>query len=253
MDPVSIYLQKYVNTLCIGKKVLEIGCGKESIFSVDKGKYKMLILVDKDKNHLSSWSKNRKKNQYFCIADFNYLPFRNENIDTVVSKHSLHHSFNIKKTLRSIWGCLKSNGRIILLEPCKGTFVSSFTTLRNMNDSPFENERVYSCLEWSRLFTKCNFKKLNFQNTFSLWLSHLIYASKDDPYIRQLTGHAKLLVIASSYTFKPLVKWISSILNLWMKLWGYPPVIPHFYSKSILGFEYYECLMEGSKKQSIIC
>ncbi len=208
----------------------------------------MLILVDIDKGNLSDWSKNRKKGQYFCVADFNYLPFKNESIDMVIAKHSLHHSFDIKKTLRSIWRCLKSKGKIISLEPCKGTFVSRFITLRNMNDSPFENENVYSYRAWSKLFTKCNFRNLYFQNTFSLWIRHFIYASIDDPYITQLTGHAKLFVIFSRNTFRSTLIWLSSILNIWMRLWGYPPIIPHFYSKSILGFEYYECLMEGSKK-----
>jgi ubiquinone/menaquinone biosynthesis C-methylase UbiE len=94
--------------------LLDIGCG-DGGFTLLFSLYANLA-VGVDIIAHKRWRKIRAEKIQFIVADARYLPFRNECIDIIFEKDSLHHIENHQKVVNQISQVLRIHGTAILIE-----------------------------------------------------------------------------------------------------------------------------------------
>ncbi len=135
-----------------GESVLEIGA--DSCWSVAKFARKGCNCVALDINHhlIVSDLFMQEYGVYFerVVADMNRLPFQDDSFDVVFCSQVLHHSTDLRGTMKEIARVLKPGGRLALFsEPMFGLLFSWRKLLygREARKLGIE-ERIYSIGEW---------------------------------------------------------------------------------------------------------
>lgn len=109
----------------IGKTVLEIGCGNGKISSLLANGTKLYTGIDPDEKAIRE-AKEEYDNVDFRIGNGESLVFEESLFDLVLFTLSLHHQ-NSAVALKEAFRVLKTNGKLIIIEPSvKGEFQQFF-------------------------------------------------------------------------------------------------------------------------------
>lgn len=110
---------KYILNVVVGKNVLEVGCGRGLLVK---------NLVDRNKNlEISACDMVlgndlfRAKGVKYFEADMESLPFKDKLFDTVITTHTLEHSYNILKAVSELRRVCR--GRLIIVVPSERPYL----------------------------------------------------------------------------------------------------------------------------------
>jgi ubiquinone/menaquinone biosynthesis C-methylase UbiE len=109
------------------RQVLEIGCGSGRITSLLAGHTKQLIGIDPDPD-LIGQARSELPGVDFRLAKGEALPFSDNSFDLVLFTLSLHHQ-DSSAALSEATRVLKSDGRILVVEPAEDGEVEQFFTM----------------------------------------------------------------------------------------------------------------------------
>jgi ubiquinone/menaquinone biosynthesis C-methylase UbiE len=101
-----------------GKSILDFGCGiGSSSFLFEPSTY---YGVDCDSNRIEYAKKMHPEYNFIAIKDDGRLPLSNSSIDNIMIFSVLHHipTKSLSDCLKEFQRVLKSNGRLIVIEPC---------------------------------------------------------------------------------------------------------------------------------------
>lgn len=149
-------------------KVLEIGAGScwlstliskipevKSIYALDISNDLLKIIGNKVIDCLGG-EKNKIK---FIKADFNKLPFADNEFNIIIFDASLHHAQNLSCLLKEVGRVLKKNGFLIAIrEPIKSYL--HFLHVKNFGKSEIKSgatENIYSKQVWKDYFKQAGF------------------------------------------------------------------------------------------------
>lgn len=105
------------------KTVLDAGCGNGMLTSAISDKSKMTIGFDLSESVMYAEKNRKNRNLFFVRGDLQKLPFKDGNIDILVSNGVIHHTPNTKNTFSSIAKVVKPGGKLyIWLYSQKGNF-----------------------------------------------------------------------------------------------------------------------------------
>lgn len=150
-----------------GELVLDIGAGKcwASAEFTRRGcnVFALEILKEKYLGLKTAQIYIDKENLFFerMRADMSNLPFKDKAFDIVFFNSSLHHGFNIDKSIGEAARVLKDNGRLVFLnEPVKGVF-RRHEYLDELKENGL-NENAYYLMEYADILSKYNIKFTTF-------------------------------------------------------------------------------------------
>jgi ubiquinone/menaquinone biosynthesis C-methylase UbiE len=111
-------------------KTLEIGCGSGRISAILSSKANRLVAIDPDEKAINKAAEN-VSGVDFRVGSGEALDFPDSFFDVVIFTLSLHHQ-NCRKALGEATRVLKSDGKIIIIEPvAEGEIESVFSFLVN--------------------------------------------------------------------------------------------------------------------------
>lgn len=112
-DPGRSFLYKHINSIDRDSAVLDVGCGS----GIDLQEYRKmgfvnLTGVDPSEKILAE-AKILNPDISFEVGAFDNLPFKDDSIDVIVSRHALHYSKDINEALNEINRVLKPGGLLL--------------------------------------------------------------------------------------------------------------------------------------------
>lgn len=123
-----------------GKTLLDIGCGSGFILRNAQQYYKTIIGVDISLEILKTL---QKQGSIVVCADNDYLPFKDNAIDTVSCFAVLHHLYSYEKLVAEIHRVLKKNGLFYSDHDLDGVFAKRFSFFMRIYRSFFNEEKKY--------------------------------------------------------------------------------------------------------------
>jgi ubiquinone/menaquinone biosynthesis C-methylase UbiE len=171
------------------------------------------------------------------LGSYEDAPLRDGFFDAVIAQSCLHHALRPEMVIGETYRLLQSGGRLVLIEPCKGRMISEHYAYRHYwkmsgMDQTHMNERVYNVSTWIRWLKNAGFREIRVETTYFAWASSFLKRKK-------WVGAAKMLKIVSSIVNTPFIAVAS--------LFGHPPLLPHQFTRKVLGGEYFEVLMTARK------
>ncbi|PIR12914.1 hypothetical protein COV49_03870 [Candidatus Falkowbacteria bacterium CG11_big_fil_rev_8_21_14_0_20_39_10] len=160
----SLIFIKRLNQPGKKKRILEIGAGNcwlSAKLAEDHEVVALDVFTPFPKGLEAAEVFIKHRNIYFerIKADMIKIPFKDRSFDIVLFSAALHHSSDLKRTLKDIYRILAPDGRIVLLnEPSKGLFGSRERerVTRDLEDGIEENR--YTIQEWKAAFKVIGFR-----------------------------------------------------------------------------------------------
>lgn len=106
--------------------ILDIGGGTGYLANKISDRCKKVIVLDSSSKMLEQTKKYKKRNLTVRKADALSIPYKNNYFDAVLFIDSLHHIKKIDAALKEARRVLKKNGRIIILEFTRETFLGKY-------------------------------------------------------------------------------------------------------------------------------
>lgn len=224
------YLFKFIlKNIVIDKhtKILEIGGGTGYLANALAQYSDQVHLIDMNDDEICGLKAAKKianrLQQNLCIqkANFENIPYDAEYFDIVLAKSCLHHSLDVKAVFQEVKRVLKKNGIFVLVEPCRGKFVSEKCALRyfykKAGASIDLNEQSLILDEWKFLLRNNDFMLNKLKPTYFFPMK--------------------------KYNFLlPLVNFLEKVYLIYANLWGQPIGLPHPFTLYPFGFEYFEII-----------
>ena len=191
----------------------------------------------------------------FCEGDYDKTQFSDGFFDKIYGKATLHHSPDINQSLKELNRILKKEGVAVFQEPCRGfcitqTFAQGkYFKMPGMDSQNTQNENCFSYREWKRFFTSNGFKEVWLCNSLPLWyMAAFLNLSREET---KNHNDNLLRIILRLKIINKLAIWLLKIMtpliNLYMFLFGFPLFLPHEFTKSKRGFEYFTILIFAKK------
>jgi len=240
------YIKKNLN-IFKDTKVLEIGGGRGLIANILNKYSDFVHLINLNEDEICGL-KAAKKISYLTSrklktlkANFENMPYNSNYFDIILAKSCLHHSLNIMAAFKEISRVIKKDGYFMMIEPCRGEFISEKFTYRNYYKLPGMskdmNEHSPKLSSWLACLQENNFKIIKIKPTYFLSLKDFILRRKILKYLIPILN--------------PLLK-LSDICYLpYAKYLGHPILLPHNLTFKMAGFEYYEVIIVAKKVNNL--
>jgi ubiquinone/menaquinone biosynthesis C-methylase UbiE len=103
-----------------GDRLLDAGCGRYLKFSKEIAAIAEVVGIDLE----STLETNNRQSPFGVRGDLNWLPFRAETFDVVISRSVVEHLANPRRVFHEFARVLKRGGKVILITPNKYDYVS---------------------------------------------------------------------------------------------------------------------------------
>lgn len=123
-----------------GKTLLDIGCGSGFILRSAESYYKTVIGVDISLEILKTLQKH---GSIVVCADNDYLPFKDNALDTITCFAVLHHLYGYEKLFSETYRVLKKDGLFYSDHDLDGTFAQRFAFFMRIYRFFFNEEKKY--------------------------------------------------------------------------------------------------------------
>ncbi len=225
------------------RTMLEIGAGRGFPSIIMSERVEIAVLLDHNSDPVCGLkaalvtARNEERTVKPVQGGYETAPFRNGAFDAVVAQSCIHHALEPQLVIREIFRLLRSGGRLVMIEPCRGTAISEAYSYRHYWNMPGMDpedmhEHVYTLPEWCSWIQGAGYTCIYTRSTYTAWAASFLARNgfKLAPKLWRLFSRT----IDISY-------------RVFAKRFGHPPLLPHQFTRRLTGMEYYEVMITARK------
>jgi SAM-dependent methyltransferase len=223
--------------------LLEIGAGRGFPSIIMSERVERAVVLDHNSDPVCglkaalTTALNEKRTVVPVQGAYETAPFKDGSFDAVVAQSCIHHALQPHTVIQEIFRVLRSGGRLVIIEPCRGTAISEEFSYRHYWEMPgmdpeHMHEHVYTLPEWCSWIQGAGFTGIHMRSTYTAWAASFL-ARQGFRFVPQLC--------------RLFSKTIDIPYQVFAKRFGHPPLFPHQFTRRLTGFEYYEVMISARK------